>query len=418
MNTINSTTALKELKIKVLGVGGAGGNAVTHLAREPLAGVSFAALNTDAAALAALPIAQRVTLGAQSNRGLGTGGDPERGRATAEEDAAEIRSLCAGADIVILIAGLGGGTGTGASPVIARIARDCKALVLGIALMPFEFEGSRRQNQAAAGLQELRAEADAVICLPNQQLLKLVEAKTPFAEGLARMNGFVADAVRSVWTVISRPGIVPIGFANLCAVTQGRRAESCFAIARATGENRARHAAEQLVSHPLTDNGALLAQSTTVVVSLVAGPGFSMAEVHQVMDRISRVADSAHIVMGATIDDTVGETLTVTLIAARNELVDGAPSRLAPPASNGMAESRAPSRATEAAQTPKVVDLTAPTEKMSAGQTARIRKQRMRQAQLPLEIFSRGRFEKSEPTIHHGQDLDVPTYIRRGVALN
>lgn len=417
MNTMNSTaTPQKELKIKVLGVGGAGCNAVTHLARESLAGVSLAALNTDAAALATLPPIQRVVLGAQSSLGLGTGGDPERGRAAAEEDAAAIRLLCVGTDVVILIAGLGGGTGTGASPVIARIAQDCKALVLGIVLMPFEFEGAARQNQAAAGLQELKTQADAVICLPNHKLLKLVDEKTPFADGLARMNGFVAEAVRSVWTVIARRGIVPIGFANLCAVTQGRHAESCFAIARATGENRAGDAVEQVVNHPLTDNGGLLAQSTTVVVSIVAGPGFSMAEVHQVMQRISRAAESAHIVMGATIDDAAGDTLTITLIAARNELVDGAPSRLAPLlSSNGVAEYRPAVRLTEA---PKAPDPLAATEKVLPLQTARARKPRMRQAQLPLEIFSRGRFEKSEPTIHQGQDLDVPTYIRRGVALN
>jgi cell division protein FtsZ len=414
MQTINSTEIpQKEYKIKVLGVGGAGCNAVTHLAREPLAGVSFAALNTDAATLAPLTVAQRRVIGAQTTRGLGAGGDPERGRAAAEEDAAALRALCEGADIVVLVAGLGGGTGTGASPVIARIARDCKSLVLGIVLMPFEFEGSSRQKQAAAGLQALKAEADAVICLPNQKLLKLVDQTMPFAEGLAKMNGFVAEAVRSVWTLIARPGIVQIGFANLCAVTQGRHAESCFAVARADGENRARAAAEQLVVHPLTDNGALLAEATTVVVSIVAGPGFSMAEVHDVMERVSRAAESAHIVMAATIDECLGETLTITLIGARGEVVDGAPSRLA-----GLLASEATKSVPLAADTSKVPGATE-AEKSAPVQPSRGRKPgRMRQGQLPLEIVSRGRFEKSEPTIRHGQDLDVPTYIRRGVALN
>ena len=416
MQTINSTE-IQEFKIKVLGVGGAGCNAVTHLAREPLAGVSFAALNTDAATLAQLTVAQRRVIGAQTTRGLGAGGDPERGRAAAEEDAAALRALCEGADIVVLVAGLGGGTGTGASPVIARIARDCKSLVLGIVLMPFEFEGSSRQKQAAAGLQALKAEADAVICLPNQKLLKLVDQTMPFAEGLTKMNGFVAEAVRSVWTLIARPGIVQIGFANLCAVTQGRHAESCFAVARADGENRARAAAEQLVVHPLTDNGALLAEATTVVVSIVAGPGFSMAEVHDVMERVSRAAESAHIVMAATIDECLGETLTITLIGARGELVDGAPSRLAALLTSETAKS-AP-LAADASKVPNTTEAAFTAEKPAALQPSRGRKAgRMRQGQLPLEIISRGRFEKSEPTIRHGQDLDVPTYIRRGVALN
>ena len=416
MQSINSTE-IQEFKIKVLGVGGAGCNAVTHLAREPLAGVSFAALNTDAAALAQLTVAQRRVIGAQTTRGLGAGGDPERGRAAAEEDTAALRALCEGADIVVLVAGLGGGTGTGASPVIARIARDCKSLVLGIVLMPFEFEGSSRQKQAAAGLQALKAEADAVICLPNQKLLKLLDETMPFAEGLTKMNGFVAEAVRSVWTLIARPGIVQIGFANLCAVTQGRHAESCFAVARADGENRARTAAEQLVVHPLTDNGALLAEATTVVVSIVAGPGFSMAEVHDVMERINRAAESAHIVMGATIDECLGETLTITLIGARGELVDGAPSRLA-----GLLApeaTKSPPLAADTSKVPNATEAAVAAEKFAPVQPSRGRKPgRMRQGQLPLEIISRGRFEKSEPTIRHGQDLDVPTYIRRGVALN
>lgn len=405
MHTINTAEIpQRDIRIKVLGVGGAGCNAVTHLAREPLAGVSFAALNTDAAALAQSTIAQQRVLGAQTTRGLGAGGDPERGRAAAEEDAAALRSLCEGADIVVLVAGLGGGTGAGASPVIARIARDCKALVLGIVLMPFEFEGTSRQKQAAAGLQALKAEADAVICLPNQKLLKLVDAAKPFAEGLAKMNDFVAEAVRSIWTLIARPGIVQIGFANLCAVTQGRHAESCFAVARAQGKNRAAAAAELLVLHPLTDNGALLAEATTVVVSIVAGAGLSMAEVHDVVARVSRAAESAHIVMAAAIDESLGETLCITLIGARGELIDGAPSRLAVLVAG------------DAPKVPSVTEVVA-AEKLAAPPRGR-KPGRMRQGQLPLEIISRGRFEKSEPTIRHGQDLDVPTYIRRGVALN
>jgi cell division protein FtsZ len=418
-NANSTTTPPSDIKIKVLGVGGAGCNAVTHLARETLAGVSFAALNTDAAALARLPIAERLTLGMNSHRGLGTGGDAERGRAAAEEDAAAIRALCEGANVIILVAGLGGGTGTGSAPVIARIARNCNALVLGIALMPFDFEGARRQSQAAAGLQELKAEADAVICLSNQKLFKLVHPNTPFAEGLAKMNEFVAEAVRSIWSLIVRPALVPLGFANLCVATQGRHSESCLAIGRGAGENRASDAAAQVIAHPLIDEGALLADAATVLVSIVAGPGFSMSEVHQVMEKISRAAESAHIIMGAAIDDALGEALTVTVIAASGEFANGARFRVPSlvPASRSC---EPPPLGTQPSVPPMIVDGLPSTDKSVAGQNGRARKsaQRLRQGQLPLEIISRGRFEKSEPTIHHGQDLDVPTYIRRGVALN
>jgi cell division protein FtsZ len=419
MQNHNSTTiAPSEIKIKVLGVGGAGCNALTHLAGEALAGVSFAALNTDAAALAHLPIADRLPLGIHTHRGLGTGGDPERGRAAAEEDAAAIRALCEGANVVILIAGLGGGTGTGSAPVIARIARNCNALVLAIALMPFEFEGARRQSQAIAGLQELKADADAVICLSNQKLFKLVDPHTPFAEGLAKMNEFVAEAVRSVWSLIVRPALVPLGFANLCVATQGSHSESCLAIGRGVGENRASAAVAQVIAHPLIDGGALLADATTVLVSIVAGPDFSMSEVHEIMERISRAAESAHIIMGAAIDNDLGEALTITVIAASGEFANGPRFRVPGlvPTSRCEPHSAPP----QAPGAPGIVHGLLPKDRSVGPQNGRARKsaQHLRQGQLPLEIISRGRFEKSEPTIHHGQDLDVPTYIRRGVALN
>jgi cell division protein FtsZ len=408
-----------ELGIKVLGVGGAGCNAVAHLAREQLAGVSFALINTDAAALAQLPVEPRLLLGSKTTRGLGTGGDAEAGRAAAEQDTAVIRAVCEKANVVFLIAGLGGGTGTGAGPVVASIARSCGALVFGIALMPFDFEGARRQQQAVIGLQQLKANTDGVICLPNQKLLKLIEPNTSFADALKRMNEFVADAVRSIWRLVVKPGIVPMGFANLSAVTQDRHGESCFASGRGQGEHRAREAVEQVIAHPLVEGGALLGGASTVLVSIVAGSSFSMAEVHQVMERLSKVADSAHIIMGAAIDESLGDALTVTVIAAREELEDGAPSRLSSfPNCNGVSEEGGSMASIIVSKNPRSnVPLA---ERPGQVPLARTRKpnQRMRQGQLPLEIVSRGRFEKSEPTIHHGQDLDVPTYIRRGVALN
>jgi cell division protein FtsZ len=168
--------------IKVLGVGGAGCNAVNHLAQQGFSGVHFAAMNTDAAALAQSTVPTRLHLGAQTTRGLGAGGDPARGRAAAEETASEIRVLCQGADVVFLIAGLGGGTGTGASPLVASIAKECGALVLSIVILPFECEGSRRMRQAQLGLHELKGAADGVICLPNQKVFKLIDEKTSLLE--------------------------------------------------------------------------------------------------------------------------------------------------------------------------------------------------------------------------------------------
>jgi cell division protein FtsZ len=414
MATINPfAPSAREMRIKVLGVGGAGCKAVAHLARENLAGVSFALINTDGAALAQMPIEQRLLIGTKSCRGLGTGGDLERGRMAAEEDAAAIRTLTEETDIVFVVAGLGGGTGSGASPVIARVAHECKALVLGVVVTPFQFEGVRRQQQANFALQELKAVADAVICMPNQKLLRLVDEKTPLPEALSNINAFIGDAVRSIWTLVTRPGIVQADFASLCAATQGRHAESSLAIGRGSGENRVAEAADRLLSHPLIDEGALLADATTVLVSIVASPGLAMGEVHGIMERISSVAHSAHIVMGAVIDESLADRLTVTIISGRGESEAAACSRL------GMSSPLTEDGPVPIASSRGAVRTQAAMEKAEPIVTVRARKPgRLRQTQLPLEIISRGRFEKSEPTIHHGQDLDVPTYIRRGVALN
>lgn len=406
-----------DLRIKVLGVGGAGCKAVAHLARENLAGVSFAAINTDAAALAYSGLEHRLLIGATTCRGLGAGGDLERGRAAAEEDAAAVRDLARDSDLVFVVAGLGGGTGTGAAPVIARIARDCNALVLGVAMTPFQFEGVRRQQQASFGLRELRAAADAVISISNQKLLRLVGQSMPLPDALHGINQFIGDAVRSIWTLVTRRGIVQVDFATLCAVTQGRHAESSMAIGRGSGPNRATDAVEKLLAHPLIDEGALLADATTVLVAITANSGLAMGEMQSIVERISTVAHSAHVVMGAVIEESPLDQLTVTVIAGRGESETAAAERLgvSVPSRDAENEGAVP---IASARSPKPV--AAPVEKSEPPATPRARKpgQRLRQTQLPLEIVSRGRFEKSEPTIHHGQDLDVPTYIRRGISLN
>jgi cell division protein FtsZ len=418
METTNRITLSKrDLRIKVLGVGGAGCTAVAHLAREPLAGVSFAVVNTDAAALGPSPVEERLLIGSKTCRGLGAGGDLERGRAAAEEDALAVRALTQEADLVFVVAGLGGGTGSGASPVIARIARECNALVLGVVMTPFQFEGIRRQQQANFALQELKTVADATICMPNQKLLKQIDEKTPLPAALNRINAFVGDAVRSIWTLLTRTGIVQVDFASLCAVTQGRYAESCLALGRASGENRAVEAVEMLLAHPLIDEGALLTDATTALVSIAASPGLAMGEVHTIMERISSVAHSAHIVMGAVIEDAACDRLTITLIAGRGESEIAAAARLgvSPTLTEGEDDGPIPIASSRPAAKPPSVVLE---KHEGVAMTRRKSGQRLKQTQLPLEIISRGRFEKSEPTIHHGQDLDVPTYIRRGISLN
>src|SRR5882724_10014139 len=288
MKTNEGEAPGKKFSFKVFGVGGAGGNAVDYMARQDFDGVSFMAVNTDAQALAQLAVPERLTLGAKLTRGLGTGGDPELGRAAAEEDAAQLRALCAGADVVCVVAGLGGGTGTGAGPVVARLAKECGALVLGIVTLPFEFEGGRRGRQAQLGLRDLKEAADGVICLPNQKVFKMIDQNTSVNEALKVTDELLAQGVRGIWRLLTHTGLINVDFNDLCAVVRGRHEESSLATVEASGENRSHEVVEKLMAHPFLECGQVLADADTVLVSLAGGPDMTLPEVNRVMEKINR----------------------------------------------------------------------------------------------------------------------------------
>ncbi len=430
---IEAGTTGKKFSLKVFGVGGGGGNAIDYMARQDFAGVSFMAINTDAQALAQLGVANRMTLGAKLTRGLGTGGDPDMGRAAAEEDAEKIRALCAGADVVCVVAGLGGGTGTGAGPVVARLAKESGALVLGIATLPFEFEGARRQRQAQLGLRDLKSEADGVICLPNQKVFKLIDENTSVPEALKITNELLAQGVRGIWRLLTQTGLINVDFNDLCAVLRGRHEESSLATVEASGENRSHEVIEKLLAHPFLECGQVLAEADAVLVSLAGGPDMTMAEINRIMEQINRQCENAHIIMGAGIQDVLAGKLSVTLVASRqNTRPEREQTRPAKSGLKDVVDAQAQEREiVNPTATPRPATRILPpapaltpekrdeilTSQAGGGRT-RKRHSSPRQGQLPLEIVSKGRFEKSEPTIHHGEDLDVPTYIRRGVALN
>jgi len=412
----------KKIVLKVFGLGGAGCNAAAFAAQSPFGDVQFLALNTDSQALEACTAPAKMVLGAGRTRGLGTGGDPALGRAAAEDDLEKIRSLCAGADIIFLLAGLGGGTGAGAAPVFARVAREGGALVLALVTLPFEFEGQRRLLQAQNGLQQLKADADAVICLPNQKLFKLLDEKTSVVELFKISNGLVAEGLRGIWRLLTQPGLINLDFADLCSVTRGRHAASLFATAEAAGEKRAEQVVEKLLAHPLLDGGQALNESESLLVSIVGGADLMMGEIHKLMEPLNRQCENAQVIVGAVIDESFAGRLSVTLIASRQREEPAPASRNLPPenveslqfldtADNNRPASRFVAPPPELSDEKK--------EQLMRGQTSRSRKKLSRlQKELPLEIVFKGRFEKSEPTIRRGQDLDVPTYIRRGVPLN
>jgi cell division protein FtsZ len=419
--TTSNENVHRSFRIKVFGVGGAGCNAVNHISRAPFDGVEFIALNTDAAALRQLPIANKIVLGEKLTRGMGAGGDPERGRSAADEDAVKLKALCEGADVVFIAAGMGGGTGTGASPVLARIAKESGALVLGMLILPFEWEGGRRQRQAQLGLHEMKAATDGVICLPNQKLFKLIDEKTSLVETFALTHDLLAQGVRGIWRMLMRPGLINVDFADLCSVTRGRHSENALAMAEASDENRAKEVVEKLLKHPLLDGGQALSEAGSVLVSIVGGPDLTMAEVNRVMQQINRHCESAHIIMGAAVEESFAGRLSVTVVASKRAPAEHEESSNpgAPEIERQLIETqsslRPPSRFVAPAPS---VNSEAAEKLLQNGARGRRKLSKLRQGQLPLEIISKGRFEKSEPTIYQGQDLDMPTYLRRGMPLN
>ena len=414
------------VSIKVFGAGGAGLSVMEQMIGTGFPGVEFIAVSTDDKSLAASTAPEKIKLETKLLRGLGTGGDPERAREAAEEAQPRLSALCAGSDVIFILAGLGGGAGTGIGPVLARVAKEAGALVLGFVTLPFDCEGRRRQALAQQGLSALKAAADGVICLPNQKVFKLINENTSVIETFKITNTLLAGGAQGVWRLLAHSGLIEIHFADFCALLRDRHAESSFGVAEASGAARAREVLDKLLAHPLLEGGEVLLESEAVLVSVMGGPDLTMTEVHRVMEEIQGRCGHAQVIMGAAIDPAFNDRLAVTLISAGKscEPADGHG-----PGSSGQRDefdtqllpgsdtSRTGSRFVPPPPALPQEKLEQLFTKQRAGAPKKS-VTKLRQTQLPLEIISKGRFDKSEPTIHKGEDLDVPTYIRRGVALN
>ncbi len=388
----------KRVAIKIFGVGGAGITLLSAVNTSEFAGIDFVAVDADSPAAANATV--KIQLETKLLRGLGSGGDVERGRAIAEEQFSTLKSACEGANVIFILAGLGGGAGSGISPVLAKAAREAGALVLAFVTLPFECEGNRREAQAQQSLEALRLVADGVICLPCQKIFRLVDENTGVVETFQTIGRLLLEGVRGVWQLLVRPGLIPIHFSDLCSLLRDRHAENAFAFVTATGPARAREAVEKILSHPLFDDGRVLAESNAVLVSLTAGKDLTMAEMNRVMDHIKRQCTHAEIIMGASVDATLQEKLCVTVIAAKRGLHTNKEEPALSITPRGEATSLLPGHHRESS-----VPRSGRTRRAGA---------KLIQTQLPLSIVSRGRFDKSEPTLHQGEDLDVPTYLRRG----
>jgi cell division protein FtsZ len=299
--------------IKVIGVGGCGGNAVEHMIVRGLAGVEFICANTDAQALKRSTARTQLQLGTTLTRGLGAGARPEIGRDAAMEDRDRVAELIEGADMLFITAGMGGGTGTGAAPVIAEIAKSLNILTVAVVTRPFNFEG-KRQRVAQAGIDELSKKVDSLIIIPNEKLMEVLGEDVTLIDAYAAANDVLHGAVSGIAEVINNPGLVNVDFADVRTV-MGEVGMAMMGSATVHGSERARAAAQQAVKSPLLED-VNLAGARGVLVNITASSGLKMKEYYDVMNTIKEfTADDAMVIVGTVIDDTMGENLRVTMIA-------------------------------------------------------------------------------------------------------
>jgi cell division protein FtsZ len=307
-------TQAYEARIKVIGVGGSGGNAVNTMINFGLEGVEFIVVNTDAQALNANAAATKLPIGAAITRGLGAGADPEKGRKAALEDVQRIKELISGADMVFVTAGMGGGTGTGAAPVIAQICREEGALTVGVVTKPFLFEGRQRARRAETGLAMLAEHVDTLITIPNQKLVLLGDDDLTFIDACRKADEVLYQAVRGISDLITQSGIVNVDFADVKTV-MSHMGRALMGTGVAKGQNRARLAAEMAVTSPLLDDISVEG-ATGVLINIVGGPDLKMKEIQEAASLVQEQAhEDANIIFGASIDETLGENVKVTVIA-------------------------------------------------------------------------------------------------------
>jgi cell division protein FtsZ len=300
-------------RILVIGVGGGGSNAVNRMIQAGVRGVEFAALNTDQQALQRSEAPIRIAIGEKLTRGLGAGGNPSIGERAAEESAEELFHLCSQADMVFIAAGMGGGTGTGASPVVAEIAQSCGALTVAVVTKPFNFEGARRRQIAEQGLARLKDKVNTLITIPNERLLQVVEKRTSLETAFMIVDDVLRQGIQGISELITEPGLINLDFADVKTI-MSEAGSALMAIGRGTGDNRAADAARAAISSPLLDISMEGARG--VLLNITGGPDLTLNEINEAAEIIRQAADpEANIIFGAVVDPRMQDEVKLTVIA-------------------------------------------------------------------------------------------------------
>jgi cell division protein FtsZ len=392
-------------RIVVLGVGGGGSNAVNRMIQAGVRGVEFVAINTDTQALARSEAPTRLHIGEKLTRGLGAGGNPNTGEKAAEESADQIADLVRNADMVFIAAGMGGGTGTGAAPVIAQISKEQGALTVGVVTKPFSFEGRQRARNAEEGIGQLRERVDTLITIPNDRLLDVIDRKTTLEQAFMEVDDVLRQGIQGISELITEPGLINLDFADVKSI-MADSGGALMAIGRGTGETRAQDAARMAISSPLLDismNGA-----KGVLLNITGGPDLALSEISEAADVVSQAADpEASIIFGAVIDPKIENEVRITVIATGFDVTErprqgGLRTRLTRPTYN------APER-TQAAPEPPTGgrDRGLPVEE-------RDRDRPPEREQGPIRVGTIGS-SLPEPVFNEGDDdLDIPPFLRGG----
>ena len=329
-------------QIKVVGVGGGGCNAINRMIEEGMTGVNFIAVNTDAQALLLSNCKTRVRIGDKLTRGLGAGGNPDVGKTAAEESADELYEVLRGADMVFVTSGMGGGTGTGAAPVIAQVARELGALTIGVVTRPFSFEGSRRSQVAEAGIESLKGQVDTLIVIPNDRLLQIVDKRASLNDAFRAADEVLRQGIQGISELITVPGLINLDFADVRAIMSEGGA-ALMAVGRAAGEDRARAAAEAAISSQLLD--VTIDGARGILFNVTGGPNLSLFEVNEAAAMIRETAHpDVNLIFGAVIDENMGDEIRITVIATGFEQARMPRRQVAQPAASAQGQAQRPAQ--------------------------------------------------------------------------
>jgi len=373
-------------RIKVIGVGGGGSNAVNRMMEEGIKGVEFIAANTDAQALTLSRAPVRVRLGEKLTRGLGAGGDPEVGRKAAEESADELYSVLKGSDMVFVTAGMGGGTGTGAAPVVAQVAKECGALTIGVVTRPFTFEGARRMQGAEAGIGQLKEHAHTLIAIPNDRLLQIADKRSSLQDSFRLADDVLHQGIQGISELITTPGLINLDFADVRTIMSEGGA-ALMAVGVGNGEDRAKTAAEKAISSQLLD--ITIDGARGVLFNVTGGPNMTLFEVNQAAAIIRETAHpDVNMIFGAVIDSNMGDDIRITVIAT------------------GFERNGVPRRVLERAATPRLAEQR-PVHYIQTNEPVNVGVEVGRGA---ASLGSEAR--PTTPPSVASDDLDIPTFLR------